>query len=185
MNRTGLLLLCLFLFFFGGPLWIATLAVGTSDWRRIPLTDQNEQPIRFADFAGSFTLVNFIYTRCPMPEMCPLTVTLSLGVLKKFPHLRVLSLTLDPEFDTPARLKKFAQSYRAEKIKNFTLATGNPSSIAAFASEFNVVAFPRDRELSHNVKSILFSPAQQPLKTFRDNEWTADDVERAIKSSRN
>jgi len=83
------------------------------------LIDQNERPVRSADLKGKALVVGFIYTNCP--DVCPLTTTrmrglqVSLakaGLLGK--EAMLISISVDPERDTPAVLAKYAAQYGAD-----------------------------------------------------------------------
>ena len=145
------------------------------------LVDQDGTKFQLHDLKGSYVLLSFIFTRCPKKEMCPLTIQLSKQAQRewaeKYPKKKIVSLaiTLDPEFDTPEVLKNYGKGFNINS-KSFRLATGNPQSIEDFASEFNVVAFPSEGTLSHNLKTILISPEMNELKQFKDNEWAPKDV---------
>jgi len=148
----------------------------------ISLINQNGKNFQLADLKGHYVLISFIFTRCPMPEMCPLTMRLSQQLLREWknqaetlPKLKVVAITLDPDFDTPERLKKYGQLHSVD-FSNFILATGDPKQLSQFSSSFNVVGIPSGVSLAHNVKSILFSPSLSEMAQFKDNSWKPEDV---------
>lgn len=145
------------------------------------LVDQNAKPFQVHDLKGKYVLITFIFTRCPLPNMCPLTMTKSKALLRHWKDkkiatpLQVLAVTLDPDFDTPEVLKKFGTAHAVD-FSHFTLATGNPQALAAFASEFNVMGIPEGAYISHNMKNILIGPDLVELAQYRDNEWQPQQV---------
>jgi protein SCO1/2 len=74
----------------------------------LPLVDQNGTAMKLRDAAGRVLVVTFLYTRCPMPEMCPLVVKHLETVRRRANEeglgnrLALLGVSLDPAFDTPA-----------------------------------------------------------------------------------
>ena len=81
------------------------------------LTDQNGKPFSLDRFTDAYVLIGFVFSRCPMPEACPLTMKRMRQVQQAFQEaqnaglaagkkLELLTITLDPEFDTPDILKK-------------------------------------------------------------------------------
>lgn len=84
--------------------------------RALRLTDHNSQAFSLASFAGKATVVNFMFTACPM--VCPLITRTMQGLekdLSKLPEwsaTQLLSISVDPATDTPAKLEKYAQSYK-------------------------------------------------------------------------
>ena len=179
VNRIFFLWLCSFLFV--SPPCRSALTMTNH-----PLTDQNQKSFQLYDFKGNYVLVSFIYTRCPMPNMCPLTMTLNKQIYKllksrspKIP-VRFLIVTLDPEHDTPIKLKEYAKTHGATDSA-FVLATGTPQTIDAFSSELNALGFPSNGLISHNSKTVLLAPDLSFLKDYKDNEWKPEDVWKDIK----
>lgn len=147
------------------------------------LVNQEGKPFQLYDLKGQFVLVSWVYSRCPMPKMCPLTMTLSNQLVRKWKEakdlkdkpLQILAVTLDPAYDTPPVLKKFGQQHHVD-FKRFTLATGVPKTLDSFAAEFNVIGFPSDGMISHNMKNVLIGPDLVPLAEYKENEWKPEDV---------
>jgi protein SCO1/2 len=97
--------------------------------RRIPdvrLTDQNGHQVRFlSDVLRQRTaLVSFIYTSCT--TTCPLVGATMAAVAEHFqkdsPNLAIISVSVDPDYDTPARLLTWRERYG--DIPQWTLLTG-------------------------------------------------------------
>lgn len=154
------------------------------------LVNQDGVPFDLHSLKGSYTLLSFVFTRCPMPNMCPMNVTLNKRLIKEWSEqspwrrdgfpIRILLVTLDPEYDTPQRLKQFADSQGLD-YKYFTLATGDPKILSDLASEFNVMGIPGGGTISHNMKTELLSPLMIPLKEYKDNAWSTADVLKEMK----
>lgn len=90
-----------------------------------------------------------------------------------------VAVTLDPKFDTPPVLKSYSKANHL-KPSEYKLATGLPEALETFASEFNVIGFPSEGTISHNLKTILIDPSMTAIEQFKDNEWKAKDVVDAI-----
>jgi len=97
------------------------------------LTNQMGQAVSLADLRGQVWVADIIFTRCPGPclkmtrQMCELQAALRPGSRAK-----LVSLTTDPEFDTPAVLKAYAQRFEADP-KRWVFLTGTPKQIASLA----------------------------------------------------
>src|SRR5262249_51294964 len=77
------------------------------------LTDQDGRPAKLSDWRGRAVFVDFVFTRCPGP--CPIQTARLVEVQQKLdPALaartRFASITLDPDYDSPERLREYAQS---------------------------------------------------------------------------
>src|SRR5258706_14641021 len=67
------------------------------------LTDQTGRAVRFSDFRGRVVAIDFIYTRCPLPDVCP-RLSANFAYLSKRLRgrdLTLLSITIDPVYDRP------------------------------------------------------------------------------------
>jgi protein SCO1 len=83
------------------------------------LTDERGQPFTEAAFRDHVTIVSFVFTRCD--TICPVT-TMKMARLqdKTFDagaHIKLASLSVDPAYDTPARLAAYAQRYQADPTR--------------------------------------------------------------------
>ena len=104
------------------------------------LTDQNSTPFEFKNLAGKVVVVAFAYTTCP--DVCPL-ITASLrqvqsGLTKEErKHVRLMTVTTDPEIDSPKVLTAYAKRYGAE-FDNWSFLTGNLSVLEKIWQNFGV-----------------------------------------------
>src|ERR1051326_3951557 len=97
------------------------------------LIDENGYPVRLTDFRGKAVVLTFVYTRCPLPNFCPLMSknfqALQQRLQKEFPErFQLLSVTIDPKFDRPKILKEYAGRYSANE-KCWTFAPGTQQQI--------------------------------------------------------
>lgn len=152
------------------------------------LTDQTGAALRLSALADGYVLIGFVYTRCPLPEACPLTTEKMRQVQARWravsergesagKRLYLLSLTLDPDFDTPERLARFARD-RDLDTSNWHLATGPHELMeSALPSLFSVLALPRaPGDIQHTVKAALLAPGLRIAKEWPDNAFSAADV---------
>lgn len=149
----------------------------------VHLIDHNGKPLSMESFKGKPLFLSFFYTRCPKAHECPMTVHKNKILFRKArqsaPSLRFLLVTLDPKGDTPAVLKQYAHSRKLD-LSYFTLATGDEENLKKLHEAFNILAFPRGAQVAHNMKSILLDKDLNFVEWFRDNEWAADDVLKAL-----
>jgi cytochrome oxidase Cu insertion factor (SCO1/SenC/PrrC family) len=98
------------------------------------LTNQDGQITTLADFTNRVWVADIIFTRCAGP--CPRLT----GQMRSLQNLlpadsaaKLVTLTTDPEFDSPAVLKKYGQRFNAD-FSRWTFLTGTKGEIAALAS---------------------------------------------------
>lgn len=156
----------------------------------VALTNQWGQPSSIADWTGAAGVVTFIYTRCPLPDFCPLMDTRFAEIqtaAQADPSLagrvRLLSVSFDPAVDTPAVLT--AHAARVGAGPHWHFATAPVAIVDRFAAEFGVnVIRETDGTITHNLRTAVIGPDGRIVTVYSGNDWTADaivaDVRRAL-----
>jgi protein SCO1/2 len=149
------------------------------------LIDQTNARRSLSEWKGAYSLVTFIYTRCPLPNFCPLMDqnfrTLQ-GELIKDARLRdrvkLISITLDPEHDTPEVLTTHSRKLEAD-ANVWTFLTGDRVTIDRVAARFgvNVIRDPADPvQINHGLRTAIVSPDRRLTHTYTGNDWTPGDI---------
>ena len=159
----------------------------------VPLVDQDGKTIHLSDFKGKTVLLTFIYTRCPFPTYCPLissefakiheTLAQTPSIYKRT-HL--LSISLDPKYDTPPVLRKYGLAYLkgdASGFSQWSFASTSPEDLKKLASAFDLVYFEENNVINHSMNTILIAPNGKVADTWPGNEWLPSQVIDAIKDS--
>ena len=152
------------------------------------LTDQDGKSITLDTFRGQPLVLTFVFTRCPIPNFCPRmshnfsdlqsAIKTYLGALAK---TRLLSITLDPKFDTPEILKQYGEHENADR-KIWTFATGAPAEIDGLTHAFSVYVQTEGGTISHGLATALIAPDGTILKIWRGNAWTPKEVVAEIRA---
>jgi cytochrome oxidase Cu insertion factor (SCO1/SenC/PrrC family) len=124
-------------------------SVRLAEYRRVPefsLTERSGKTIRRADLLGRVSIVDFFYTRCA--ETCPLQ-SACLARLQSEPllysNVLLVSITMDPDYDTPAVLADYATRLHADR-RRWLFLTGPRSAIYRLAVDgFGLAAFSSRR----------------------------------------
>lgn len=142
--------------------------------------DHEGTPRRLADWKGRRVALTFIYTRCPLPEFCPLMDRHFVAVqreLAKTPDLadvRLLSITMDPAFDTPAVMKLHAGGLGAN-LATWTFLTPDADGAATFFEQFGLIV---EREgdgpgdITHNLRTLVLDADGRVAAIRTGNDWT-------------
>ena len=118
------------------------------------LTDQHGSAVRLSSFKGRTVAIDFIYTRCPLPDVCPrLSANFALLERRFGERLTLLSLTVDPVYDTPAVLADYARRWHAGS--NWHFLTGSPQQIRQAANPFGLIYWPEDGVVTHTSATAL------------------------------
>ena len=123
------------------------------------LTDQNDQPITDQSLRGKPWVAAFIFTNCAGP--CPMMSANMRKLQQRVPHrdLRLVSFTVDPQRDTPAVLKRYAQSLGADESR-WSFVTGSPEAMTAVAKGMLLPVAPATatEDITHSTKFLLVDP---------------------------
>jgi protein SCO1 len=154
------------------------------------LINQDGRPITLKDFAGTATAITFVYTRCPLPQYCPLMDRRFAEVqalVAQEPALagkvRLLSVSFDPTFDRAAVLRQHAASLKADPAV-WTFATAEESVVDRFAARFgvNVIREANDT-ITHNLRTAVIDRAGRVTAILDANTWVAEDLVRELQAA--
>jgi protein SCO1/2 len=124
-------------------------------------TNELGQPVRLGEFRGQVLAMTFFFSRCPIPDYCPRLMknfeeaSLKLRSMPGAPtNYHFLSVTFDPEFDTPARLKTYAEGYGYDP-SHWSFLTGPAEKMAELA-RLSDVKYQRDGAFfNHDLRTLI------------------------------
>lgn len=144
------------------------------------LVDQDGRQFEFPGPDARALVVTFIYTRCPLPDYCPL-MSLQFQQLQSLlrdrlgDRLGLLSISFDPANDTPDVLKAYAGRYTRDTA-TWTFATGSENQIGALTRFFGV-SYEKDGMLfDHNLMTSLLDADGRVVHVWTGNSWTPQEV---------
>lgn len=132
---------------------------------------------------GHRVALTFIYTRCPLPDYCPLmsrhfkAIQDQISTSADLRDVRLVSVTLDPEFDTPAVLEAHAKGVGADPRVWF-FATGTRDDVLGFAKRFGVLAEPGESAgiVVHNLRTAVIDAQGRLVSVHSGNMWTPAEI---------
>lgn len=143
------------------------------------LYDQSGRVVRSDRFRGKQIMLNFIYTRCPVATMCP-AATLKMMATQKLareagvPNLELVSITLDPEHDTPGVLRDYAEA-RGIDTGNFSFLTGPERAIKDLLTQFGVIAEFDGSIIKHTLTTLLIDEHGRIIHRADGSAWEPKD----------
>jgi protein SCO1/2 len=151
------------------------------------MVNQDGKRIHLRDFEGDVLLVTFIYTRCPFPDFCPLVsknFSQIYASLKKDPSLgpkiRLLSVSFDPQHDTPAVLRQYAQTFRSttggDPFARWQFAAVPATELVNVANFFGLYLSVQGDQIVHSMSTTVISPEGTVYKWYQDNDWKPADL---------
>jgi protein SCO1/2 len=128
------------------------------------VTTQDGKTLKLSDLRGKVVALTFVYTRCPLPDFCPLMdrkfSDLAAKVSassKRAEQVRLLSVSFDPEHDTPEVLTKHARVQGA-RPPLWTFAVASHEELARVARPLGLLYGPGSNEIIHNLCTAVIDP---------------------------
>ncbi len=150
--------------------------------------NQSGKMVRLQQWRGKVLLMTFIYTRCPLPNFC---VRMSRNFaeidkqLQKDPQLyaktHLLSVSFDPQYDTPAVLRSYGGAYTGnytkETFAHWDFAAPTEKELPQVLRFFDIGATPeKDKTITHSLSTLVIGPDGKIFKWYPGNEWTPEQV---------
>lgn len=156
------------------------------------LIDSHEKPIRFEQLRGQVVLVGFVFTTCN--GSCPATThrmanvhqaLAERGLLKD--KVRLVSITLDPERDTPAALRAYQRLYDIDGSA-WHFLTGSAGEVKKVHKDWGMWAKPSaNGQLDHPSRIYLVDPRGQIREIYNLDflraPWVLQDIESLLAGS--
>lgn len=153
---------------------------------RLDLVTQDGTPLSLNDLKGKVVLVTFFYSTCP--DVCPVLTAKFALIQRKLKESRLasavhlLSITVDPEIDTPPVLREYAEKYGAG-FTSWSFLTGTRSALEQTWNDFGVVAVRRAKgDIDHTAMTVLLDPQGRQRLQYIGFGWLEDDVIRDIEA---
>ena len=159
-----------------------TVARGNKAYREVgetvpvfALYDQEGKVVESERFRGKQILMNFVFTRCQVATMCPASVarfqqTQRLAREAGIQNFELISITLDPAYDTPGVLKTYAVA-RGIDTSNYSLLTGPENAIKSLLAQFGVLANFEGDLLNHTLTTVLIDQQGRIIHRVDGSRW--------------
>jgi protein SCO1 len=152
------------------------------------LRNEDGRTIHLHQFRGKELLITFIYTRCPLPNFCPL-VTHNFAVINKslaadpavYKKTHLLCVSFDPEHDTPEVLKAYGEEYIGGDAKtafeHWDFAVPQKPVLMKMAKYFDVgITYGPNDSITHTLSTTLIGGDGKVIRFYPGNDWTPDQV---------
>lgn len=143
------------------------------------LVDQERRPFRLTSLRKKVVLVTFIYTTCP--DVCPLLTAKFAEIQRKLKSERrndyfLVSITTDPEVDTPKHLKSYGQRFEAD-FHSWAFLTGDKKDLSEVWRSFGVHVKKRGKGLiEHTGLTTLIDRQGIRRIDYYGDSWTEKEL---------
>ncbi len=141
--------------------------------------NQNGEIVQWNQYKGDWILMNFIFTRCRMPKMCPAQTARMIDLQRHaksvgIGNLQQVSVSFDPAYDTPGILFDYATS-RGADLSTFHFLTGPKEVMLNVLKQYGVIAFDSKNIIDHTVTTLLFDKTGKIVLRRDGTEWSEND----------
>ena len=168
----------------------ARSSVGPKPGEEVPdftLVNQDGRRVRLRSYKGRALVLTFIYTRCPLPDYCPLMTDNFAEIIKAikndaalYAKTQLLSVSVDPEYDTPERLREYGAGRTTESgaqtFSRWQFATGSADEVKRIATYFGLQYFTEADQIIHSLVTAVISPDGKVAKLYTGNEWKPAEI---------
>ncbi|HUK91322.1 MAG TPA: SCO family protein [Blastocatellia bacterium] len=157
------------------------------------LVNQDGVAIDTKAYHGKILVMTFVYTRCPLPDYCPL-MSLNLVAVEKelqkdpatYAKVHLLTVTIDPEYDTAAVMRTYGSTYTTDSGSDFQhweFATGSQEQVKKIAEFFGLRFWKDQGQIVHSLRTAVIGSDGKLLKLYRGNDWKPADVLADLKAA--
>jgi len=149
------------------------------------LINQDGKRIHLHQYRGTALLLTFIYTRCPLPDYCPLmsrNFAHILEQLRREPALsqitHLLSVSIDPDYDKPAVLRTYALDSAGDPhpFDRWEVASGTREQVQKVAEFFGLKYWAENGQIVHALVTALIGPDGKVIHVYCGNDWQPAQV---------
>jgi protein SCO1/2 len=143
------------------------------------LVDQRGLPLSLSDLRGRAVLLDFVFTRCSGP--CPILTTAHVGLQRRLPRAiaertHFVSISVDPAYDTPDRLREYAEA-RGADLSTWSFLTGELPDVAEVLRRYYIGTIRKpDGTLDHLVATFLIDPGGLIVRRYLGLEHSSEDI---------
>lgn len=145
-------------------------------------TNELGQVVNTKDLKGKAFAFTFFFIRCPYPTFCPLMSNNFAEAQKKLlampngpTNWHMLSISFDPDFDTPAALKTYAERYKYDPA-HWNFVSGDLTEITAIADQVGLRFGKEEGTIQHNLRTVVVDTQGRVQKIIPENKWTSDEL---------
>ena len=158
----------------------------------VELVDESGATRHLSEWQGRAIGLTFIYTRCPLPDFCPLmdrqfaeAQQMILADAELRGRVQLLSISFDPAYDTPAVLATHAKKVGANP-STWSFLTGTASDIDVFAAHFGVSIMREGSDpgsVVHNLRTAVVDPRGKLVTIINGMQWAPSELVTGLRSA--
>ena len=157
-------------------------------------TNQDGKRASLKQFRGKTLMITFIYTRCPFPDFCPrmssnfAEIYKQLGSNPSLSDTQLLSISFDPQHDTPKVLRNYgfslAHTRDATMFRRWEFAVPKAADLPKIADFFALTVKSEGGQITHNLSTTVIGPDGKLVRWYHGGDWQVSDLIKDAASTR-
>ena len=128
-----------------------------------------------------FTIISYIFSRCPIPEMCPAIISKNIYVadsFKDFDEIEFLLVSFDYKYDTPEVLfENYNEIEKNHSNIKLLSSTGHYNDLILLTNQSDVTfGGVEENNIGHTMRTIILDENKKLIKSYTGFEWTPGDL---------
>ena len=147
------------------------------------LTTENKE-IKLSELVSDFTMISFIFSKCPMPKMCPASIIKNQYLSNHFENenINFIIVSFDYLYDTPEVLKNVYNTIQTENMI-FLSSFNHIDDIFSLTQQSGVAYWGiEENNIGHSMKSIIIDKDLTLIRIFDGIDWKPGDAKNAIEN---
>lgn len=151
------------------------------------LWNQDGKVVTKRDLLGRPFVLNFVFTSCRNAKMCPAATRcmkqLGDALDKSGSEVRLVTITFDPEVDSPGTLRAYADGYGIDGRRHLFL-TGDEGQIRDLMRQYGILTAESDGTIVHNAATLVVSAEGRIVRRFEGATFDAEQILQSLSSLR-
>ena len=148
----------------------------------VSFSNTNNNNVSLSDFNSDFILISFIFSKCPMPNMCPAAIVKNQYLANYFKNENItfLLISFDYLYDSPKVLKSMYGSIEKENL-HFLSSYNHLNDIFSISQQSGVAYWGiEENNIGHTMRSILIDKNLKLIKTYDGIDWKPSEAKKDI-----
>lgn len=147
--------------------------------------DEKGNPVQLMESDGKFRIISFIFSRCPMPNMCPAVVFKNQYLASAFkdnPKVELIMISFDYAYDSPKVLmEKYGLTVSSYPNWHIWSSQNHSSDIMWLAKQTGFEFWGVEQnQIGHNLRTIILDPNRRWLKTYIGEDWRGKEIKEEL-----
>lgn len=150
----------------------------------VSFSDINNNKISLSDYKSDFLFVSFIFSKCPMPNMCPAAIVKNqyLSNFFKNENINFLLISFDYLYDTPETLKSIYGDIEKDNL-HFLSSYGHINDIFTLSQQAGVAYWGvEENNIGHTMRSLLIDKNLKLITTYDGMDWKPSEPKKDIEN---